>query len=75
MTLLVGTVKVVVAVFLSTTEIEDGLKVRALMVAVTQGSVTTTVNTILSASVDTGKLVEPAGPLLAIVITLESLTS
>ena len=46
MTLLVGTVKVVVAVEPSITEIADGAKTSALIVAVTQGSTIVIVNTI-----------------------------
>ena len=43
--------KVAVAVLPSVTEIVDGVKVRALIVAVAQGSVTVIVKTTLSASV------------------------
>ena len=75
MTLLVGAEKVVVAVPPSVTEIVDGLNVRALIVAVSHGSVITIVNTTFSASVDGVKVVEPAGPLLAIVIVFDNLTS
>ena len=74
-TLFVGSLKVVVAVPLSTTEIVDGLKERELIVAVVQGSTTVTVNTIFSESPEGVNVVEPAGPLLAIVIAFESLTS
>ena len=66
-TLLVGAVKVAVAVLPSVTETVDGVKLRALIVAVAQGSVTVIVNTTLSASVLGVKYsvaVEPAlGPL------------
>ena len=66
-TLFVGAVKVAVAVLPSVTETEDGVKLRALIVAVAQGSVTVIVKTTLSASVLGVKYsvaVEPAlGPL------------
>ena len=68
MTLLVGSLNVVVAVPLSTTEMVEGLKVSALIVAVVQGSVTVMVKTTLSESDAGVNVVEPAGPLLAIVI-------
>jgi hypothetical protein len=75
MTLLVGSLNVVVAVPLSTTEMVEGLKVSALIVAVVQGSVTVMVKTTLSESDAGVNVVEPAGPLLAIVIVFESFTS
>lgn len=50
MTLLVGTVKVDVAVAPSITEMEAVVKVRALMVADRHGSVTVIVKTVFSAS-------------------------
>ena len=74
-TLLVGSLNVAVATLLSTTEMEDGVNDSELMVARTHGSVTVIVNTTLSESVAGVKVVEPAGPLLEIVIVFESFTS
>lgn len=74
-TLLVGSLNVAVATLLSTTEMEDGVNDSELMVARTHGSVTVIVNTTLSESEAGVKVVEPAGPLLEIVIVFESFTS
>ena len=74
MTLFVGTVKVAVVEAPSVTETLVGEYVRELIVAVVQGSVTTISKTTFSLSPDGVKVVEPAGPLDAIVMVFESLT-
>ena len=71
---MVGALKVVVAVPLSCTEMEDGEKTRELIVADVHGSVTVIVNTVFSESVDGVNVEDPAGPLLAIVMVFETLT-
>ena len=75
MTLLVGAEKVVVAVVPSVNEIDPGLNTRAFIEADEHGSVIVIVNIVFSASVDGVKVVDPAGPLLAIVMVFDNLTS
>ena len=75
---MVGAVNVAVAVLPSVTETVDGVKLRALIVAVAQGSVTVIVKTTFSASVLGVKysvaVVPALGPLFYILRLLDSLT-
>ena len=73
-TLFVGTEKVTVVELPSSTETVLGEKDRELIVAVVQGSVTVISKTVLSESAEGVKVVEPAGPLDAIVRVLLNLT-
>jgi len=74
-TLLVGTVKVVVATFPSITDIVDGEKTTELIVAVVQGSIIVIVKTIFYESEEGEKTLVPAVcSVFVIVIVFDSLS-